>query len=203
DRRRLCTRQIAVRYGLRMLVSAARHAKCSAVAPLGKPNNPLREPVMNKSKISVAQKDVLSLLLDDHKEAKKLFKEFENTEDDARKEALAREVCMELTAHTTIEEEVFYPFLREHDAEEFGDLLNEALVEHASAKELIAQIRGMGMQDDLFEAKVTVLGEYVSHHVKEEEEELFPKVISKKIELRELLTPMTERKEEALQSAVA
>lgn len=158
---------------------------------------------MNKSKIPVAQKDVLSLLLDDHKKAKKLFKEFENTEDDARKEALAREVCMELTAHTTIEEEVFYPFLREHDAEEFGDLLNEALVEHASAKELIAQIRGMGMQDDLFEAKVTVLGEYVSHHVKEEEEELFPKVISKKIELRELLTPMTERKEEALQSAVA
>jgi len=156
---------------------------------------------MNKSKIPVAQKDVLSLLLDDHKQAKKLFKDFESEDDHIKKEAIAREVCLELTAHTTIEEEVFYSYLREQDPEEFGDLLNEALVEHASAKDLIAQIRSMGIEDDLFEAKVTVLGEYVAHHVKEEEEELFPKVISKKIELRELLTSMTERKEEVMQAA--
>ena len=155
---------------------------------------------MSKSQIPAAQKDVLSLLLDDHKKAKKLFKEFEAEKNDTAKEKIAREACMELTAHTTIEEEVFYPFLREQNAEAFGDLLNEALVEHASAKELIAQIQGMSMKDELYEAKVTVLGEYVAHHVKEEEEELFPKVIAKKIELRELLTPMAERKEELLRS---
>lgn len=155
---------------------------------------------MNKSQIPAAQKDVLSLLLDDHKKAKKLFKEFEAEKNDTAKEKIAREACMELTVHTTIEEEIFYPFLREQNAEAFGDLLNEALVEHASAKELIAQIQGMSMKDELYEAKVTVLGEYVAHHVKEEEEELFPKVIAKKIELRELLTPMGERKEELLRS---
>lgn len=158
---------------------------------------------MNKSKIPAAQKDVLSLLLDDHKKAKKLFKDFENEKDEASKEKIAREVCMELTAHTTIEEEIFYPFLREQNPDAFGDMLNEALVEHASAKELIAQIQAMSMQDDLFEAKVTVLGEYVAHHVKEEEEELFSKVISEKVDLRELLTPMTERKEEIAPTAGA
>lgn len=158
---------------------------------------------MNKSQIPAAQKEVLSLLLDDHKKAKKLFKDFEAEKNEANKEKIAREVCMELTAHTTIEEEIFYPFLREQDPEAFGDLLNEALVEHATAKELIAQIQGMGMQDEMFEAKVTVLGEYVSHHVKEEEDELFPKVISKKIELRELLPSMTERKEEMVQAGTA
>lgn len=158
---------------------------------------------MNKSQIPVAQKEVLSLLLDDHKKAKKLFKDFESEKSDAAKEKIAREVCTELTVHTTLEEEIFYPFLREQNPELFADLLNEALVEHASTKELIAQIQSMSMKDDLYEAKVTVLGEYVAHHVKEEEEELFPKVISQKIELRELLPQMTERKDEMLQSAGA
>ncbi|MDX3895992.1 hemerythrin domain-containing protein [Pusillimonas sp.] len=158
---------------------------------------------MNKSQIPAAQKDVLSLLLDDHKKAKKLFKDFEAEKSDAAKEEIALEVCTELTVHTKIEEEIFYPFLREQNPEAFGDLLDEALVEHASAKELISQIQGMSMKDDLYEAKVTVLGEYIAHHVKEEEEELFPKVISKKIELREILTPMAERKKELLGSSVA
>lgn len=156
---------------------------------------------MNKSQIPVAQKEVLGLLLDDHKKTKKLFKDFENEKSEAAKEKIAREVCRDLTAHTTIEEEIFYPFLREQNPEAFGDLLNEALVEHASAKELIAQIQSMSMKDDLYEAKVTVLGEYVAHHVKEEEEELFPKIISQKIELRELMPEMAERKEGMLQSA--
>ena len=156
---------------------------------------------MNKSQIPVAQKEVLGLLLDDHKKAKKLFKDFENEKSEAAKEKIAREVCMELTVHTTIEEEIFYPFLREQNPESFGDLLDEALVEHASAKDLIAQIQSMSIKDDLYEAKVTVLGEYVAHHVKEEEEELFPKIISQKLELRELVPQMTERKDAILQSA--
>ncbi|NYT43218.1 hemerythrin domain-containing protein [Alcaligenaceae bacterium] len=157
---------------------------------------------MNKSQIPAAQKEVLSLLLDDHKKAKKLFKEFEAEKDDAAKEKIAQEVCTELTVHAAIEEEIFYPFLRDQKPELFGDLLNEALVEHASAKDLIAQIQAASMEDDLYEAKVTVLGEYIAHHVTEEEDELFPKVISQKIDLREIAAAMAERKEEMLQSAL-
>lgn len=155
---------------------------------------------MNKSQIPAAQKEVLSLLLDDHKKAKKIFKEFGAEKDDATKEKLAQEVCMELTVHAKIEEEIFYPFLREQNPEAFGDLLDEALVEHASAKALIAQIQGMNMADELYEAKVTVLGEYVQHHVTEEEDELFPKVIAQKVDLRDILTPLVQRKEELMGS---
>src|SRR5690606_25006173 len=121
--------------------------------------------VMNKSSIPVAQKEALGLLIDDHRKAKKLFKDFESEKDEEKKESIAREVCMELTVHTRLEEEYFYPALRELDPETFDDLLNEAAVEHASAKELIAQIEGSGPSDPLWEAKVTVLGEYVNHHV--------------------------------------
>lgn len=156
---------------------------------------------MNKSNIPAAQKQVLSLLLDDHKKVKKLFKEFEAEKSDSTKEEIAREACMELTVHAAIEEEIFYPFLREQDPEVFGDLLNEAVVEHASAKDLIAQIQGMSMEDELYEAKVTVLSEYIDHHVTEEEDELFPKVIEQKVDLREILTSMTERKEELTKSS--
>ena len=155
---------------------------------------------MNKSRIPVAQKEVLSMLLDDHKKAKALFKDFESTSDDTKKEQIAKQACTELTVHTLLEEELFYPYLRDQDPDAFGDLLNEALVEHASVKELIAQIEGMTMKDELYEAKVTVLGEYVNHHVKEEEDELFVKVIDKKIELRDLAPPLTERKEELMSS---
>ena len=119
---------------------------------------------MNKSSIPAGQKVALSLLLDDHRKAKKLFKAFEDAKDDSEKESIAREVCMELTVHTQLEEELFYPALRKAD-EVFADMLDEAEVEHASAKDLIAQVEGMHPGDDLYDAKVTVLGEYVSHHV--------------------------------------
>lgn len=158
---------------------------------------------MNKSQIPVAQKEVLALLLDDHKKVKKLFKEFEAEKKDAAKEGIAVKVCMELTVHAGIEEEIFYPFLRQRDPEQFSDLLNEALVEHASAKELIAQIQGMSIEDDLYEAKVTVLSEYIAHHVTEEEGELFPKVINAQIDLREICASITERKEELMRSLAA
>jgi len=166
-------------------------------------NNIPREPVMNKSQIPVAQKEVLGLLLDDHKKAKKLFKDFENEKSEAAKEKIAREVCRDLTAHTTIEEEIFYPFLREQNPEAFGDLLNEALVEHASAKELISQLQIMSSKDELFEANFTVLGEFTNHHITEEEDELFPKVIEKDIDLRSLEQPMQETKEEVLANSAA
>lgn len=157
---------------------------------------------MNKSTIPAGQKLALGLLIDDHKKAKKLFKTFEDAKDSSEQESIAREVCMELTVHTQLEEQLFYPFLREAD-EEFADMLDEAEVEHASAKDLIAQVEGMQPDEDLYEAKVTVLGEYVSHHVEEEEEEMFTKIISKKLDMRELGKQMKTRKEELMAEATA
>lgn len=150
---------------------------------------------MNKSQIPAPQKNVLSLLLDDHRKVKKIFKDFESATDPAAKQTMVNQACSELTVHTQLEEQQFYPFLRAQDAETFGDLLDEAKVEHASAKDLIKQLSSMKPGDDLYDAKFTVLGEYVTHHVTEEEGELFPKVISKKIDLRELLEPMQALKE--------
>jgi hemerythrin superfamily protein len=155
---------------------------------------------MNKSEIPAAQKGVLSMLMDDHRKVKKLFKDFEKEKDASKKEAMVREACMELTVHAQIEEELFYPFLREQDPKVFGDLLNEALVEHASAKDLISQLEAADPTDELYDAKFTVLGEYVNHHVEEEEDQLFVKVISKKIDLRELLPELEQRKESLMAS---
>ena len=153
---------------------------------------------MNKSEIPAEQKAVLSMLLDDHRKVKKIFKDFESEKDAQKKQSMVTEVCNELTVHTRIEEEKFYPFLREQNEKVFGDMLNEALVEHASAKELISQLRQMTPDDEFYDAKVTVLGEYVNHHVTEEEDEMFTKVISKKVDLRELEEPMKQLKEQAM-----
>lgn len=121
--------------------------------------------------------DAITILTDDHQRVKALFKKFEKLQDGgsaAEKSALVREVCTELKVHTRIEEEIFYPAVRA--ALDEDDLLDEAEVEHASAKDLIEQLEAMTPKDHLYDAKVTVLGEYVDHHVKEEEKEMFPKV---------------------------
>jgi hypothetical protein len=103
---------------------------------------------------------------------------------------------MSLKAHTTIEEEIFYPAAREVLEEE--DLLDEAEVEHASAKDLIEQIEGMSPQDDLYDAKVTVLGEYIDHHVKEEETEMFPKLRKTDLDLKSMGDQMESRKDQLI-----
>lgn len=137
----------------------------------------------------------IDILLDDHKKVKKLFKEFDKIKDDGsaeEKQALAQEICMELTLHAQVEEEVFYPAAREVVEE---DMINEAGVEHASAKDLIEQIQLLDPSDPMFDAKVTVLGEYIEHHVKEEENELFPKVKKSKLDLEALGEEMNSLKE--------
>ena len=125
-----------------------------------------------------AQTDATALLTRDHADVKKLFKEYEKLADaeadGEERQALAEQICDMLTVHATIEEEIFYPAAREAEVE--SDLLDEAEVEHASAKDLIAQIKAMGPDEELYDAKVKVLGEYVKHHVNEEEGELFPKL---------------------------
>jgi hemerythrin superfamily protein len=141
--------------------------------------------------------DAVTMLTEDHENVKQLFEQFEGLGDRAKvsKKKLATQICLELTKHAVIEEEIFYPAVRaaSKDAE---DILDESLVEHASAKDLIAQILEMEPGDDLYDAKVKVLKEMVEHHVEEEESEMFPKAREAGLDLQELGQQMAQRKAE-------
>jgi len=147
-------------------------------------------------------KDACDLLEADHKAVRKLFDEYRALcESRARsaqtqKRELAQRICRELTVHTQIEEEIFYPAAR--GAIKDKALLNEATVEHASARELIEQIQSMDDSDELFDARVQVLGEYVEHHVKEERTQLFPKVRQSRLNLLALREELEQRKEQLM-----
>jgi hypothetical protein len=149
---------------------------------------------------STKEVDAITLLTDDHKKVKKLFKDFEKLKQDEGsakdKAALVNEICIELSVHAKVEEEIFYPAVREAIDDE--DLMDEADVEHAGAKDLIAQLQSMKPGDDLYDAKVTVLGEYIDHHVKEEQEEMFAKAKKAKVDTAELGEQIAARKEELL-----
>ncbi|MBI2772478.1 MAG: hemerythrin domain-containing protein [Burkholderiales bacterium] len=149
------------------------------------------------------EKDACDLLDADHKAVKKLFKEYETLASSkaksavARKQQLAQQICQELTVHTTLEEEIFYPAVRAAIKE--GDLLDEAEIEHGTAKDLIAQIEGGDVSDEKFDARVTVLGEYIDHHVKEERNEMFPKArAARRLDLVALREQLEERKAELM-----
>ena len=144
--------------------------------------------------------DALALLKADHELVQDLFDKFEKARTDKQKATLAEQICTELTIHAQIEEEIFYPAVRE--AIEDDDLMDEADVEHAGAKDLIAQIEASDPGEDHFDAKVTVLGEYVKHHVEEEQSEMFPKVRKAELDLNELGSEMRARKDE-LQAEMA
>lgn len=136
--------------------------------------------------------DAIALLKADHQAVQKLFDQYEKTRSDDRKATLAEQICQELTVHAQIEEEIFYPAAREVLRDE--DLIDEATVEHAGAKDLIAQIEAGKPSDDLFDAKVTVLGEYIKHHVKEEQNEMFPKIRKTRLDLKALGERLQARK---------
>lgn len=139
--------------------------------------------------------DALHVLADDHKKVLEMFEEFKelkNDPDEEAKQLLIETACAELTIHTQVEEEIFYPAAR--DAIEDMDLLDEAEVEHASARQLITELAAMEPDDDLYDAKFTVLGEYVKHHIQEEEKELFPKLKKAEIDLDELGEEIQQRK---------
>ena len=148
------------------------------------------------------RKDAITLLKADHRTVEKLFKQYEKLAEEggshARKEKLAEKICNELKIHTQIEEEIFYPGV--HGAIE-EDLLKEAVVEHASAKELISQIESMDAGDELFDAKVQVLAEYIIHHVQEEETEMFPKVQKANVDTKVLGARMQGLKEVLMSEA--
>jgi hemerythrin superfamily protein len=144
---------------------------------------------------SRAPKDAIALLKADHKEVKTMVQQFNSSRSDSKKAQLAEQICAALEVHAEIEEELFYPPAREA-LKKNGDLIDEAEVEHTSVKELIAKIKGGSPGDDLWEAQVKVLGEYVNHHVKEEEGEIFPKVKRTRLDLQALGEQLAERKAE-------
>lgn len=137
------------------------------------------QPTPAQKAAATRAKDAVTLLKADHADVKQCFKDYQKLVDAGAKgnkrQPLAEHICQMLTVHATIEEEIFYPAAREVLDEDDLDLVDEAAVEHASAKDLIAQIQSMGPDEDLYDAKVKVLGEYIDHHVKEEQDELFPK----------------------------
>ncbi|OZY87948.1 hemerythrin [Cellvibrio mixtus] len=125
-----------------------------------------------------------------------LFEQYETAKSSTKKKSIVSQICTELTVHAQLEEEIFYPQVRA--ALKDKELIPEAIVEHATLKELIAQIEDGEPSDDLYDAKVKVLSEYVKHHVKEEQNEIFPKAKASKLDMYALGEQLLQRKEELL-----
>lgn len=143
------------------------------------------------------QHNAITLLKKDHQKVKQAFAQYEELGPYAfvHKKKLADQICAELTLHTQLEEEIIYPAFREKLSDE-KDLLNEAKVEHDSAKVLIKEIQQMQADEELFDAKVKVLSEYIEHHVKEEEDEMFPLLQKSDVDLALLGEKLSQRKQQ-------
>ena len=147
--------------------------------------------------------DAISILKADHRQVEAWFSEFDGARSTSKKQQLASKICEALIAHTTIEEEIFYPAFLE--ATEDKDTHHEAIVEHAGAKQLISDIQGMSPDDDYFDAKVTVLSEMIKHHVKEEEQPggMFAEAKKSEMDLAVLGEQLLARKRELQSSSKA
>ena len=145
--------------------------------------------------------DALQLLMSEHREVKAMFQQYQKLADAGGKGdermLLASQICVALTVHTQMEEEILYPAARTVLTKD-EDIVDEAYVEHAGAKSLIAQIKTMTSDQPLFDAKVKVLGEYIDHHVKEEETEFFPKLRKTALDLDAMGHQLTERKKQLM-----
>ncbi|MBV9378612.1 MAG: hemerythrin domain-containing protein [Alphaproteobacteria bacterium] len=138
----------------------------------------------------------IELLKDDHREVQEYFEQYEGLGSDGEKEPLALKICLALQVHAQIEEEIFYPEVR--SAIKNRELIDKALVEHAAAKELVAEIEAMEVGDELRDAKVKVLGDQIRHHVAEEENELFPQLHQADLDMALLGQRLADRKAELL-----
>jgi len=136
------------------------------------------------------------MLRADHKRVSALFEEYEKARVVTKKKDLVSKICTELTIHAQLEEEIFYPAVKK--ALKDHELVPEATVEHATLKDLIAQVKDVEPDGDLFDAKIKVLSEYVKHHVKEEQNEMFPKAKATKLDMKELGARMAARKDELM-----
>lgn len=162
------------------------------------PRSTSRRSTSTAARRAPRQKDAVAMLREDHKKVSALFEEFEKARSDRRKKEIVATICQELTVHTALEEEIFYPAVKA--ALKDKELVPEAVVEHASVKDLIAQVRDQEPGGEEYDAKVKVMGEFVKHHVKEEQTEMFPK--AKKataLDLVELGEQMQARKQELMQ----
>jgi len=140
------------------------------------------------------QKEATALLRADHKLVSGLFAAYEKARLTAKKRQIVSKICSELSVHAQVEEEIFYPAVKA--ALKDKELVPEATVEHATLKELIAQVEGVLPDGEMFDAKIKVLSEYVKHHVKEEQEEMFPKARSAKLDMVALGGQLAARKTE-------
>ena len=170
---------------------------------MARPDDPFesQDDVSDKSEDDeLDEQDAVSLLTSDHAEVKQMFEEYrqlvQDNADDDRRDELAAEICSALTVHAEVEEDIFYPALRERLEDDLA--LDQAEVEHAIARDLIEQIVAMEPDDALFDARVLVLAEYVEHHVQEEESEIFPQAEKSGIDLDELGAELADRKNELL-----
>jgi hypothetical protein len=143
-----------------------------------------------------AKKDAIALLKADHRKVEELFEQYESAR--SRKADIAKKICMELTIHTMIEEEIFYPACREAGVE--SDMMDEANVEHDGAKTLIAELEAGAPGDEFYDAKVKVLSEEIKHHVKEEEQRggIFSGAREADLDLEALGEQMAARKRELM-----
>lgn len=151
------------------------------------------------AKTTTTAKDAIALLKADHESVSQLFEEFEKSRSVPKKKALVAEICTSLSVHAQIEEEIFYPAVKAALKDKL--LVPEATVEHAGVKDLIAQLEGAEPDGEMYDAKVKVLSEYVKHHVKEEETEMFPKSKASSLDMKDLGTRMAARKDELMAQA--
>jgi hemerythrin superfamily protein len=150
-------------------------------------------------KAKPALKDAIALLKADHEAVSQLFAEYEKTRSAPTKKALVAEICTALSVHAQIEEEIFYPAVKAALKDKL--LVPEATVEHAGVKDLIAQLEGAQPDGEMYDAKVKVLSEYVKHHVKEEQNEMFAQAKASSLDMLELGARMAARKDELLAQA--
>jgi len=176
-------------------MATAAPAKTTSKSTKAKPKTGARA-TRKETRVAAKPLDAIKLLKNDHAEVKAMFDAYEKMDDDAKKQDLATRICLALTVHAQIEEEIFYPAA--YEALDDDDLVDEAEVEHASAKDLIAQIQASHPGEPLFDAKVKVLGEYVAHHVEEEESEMFPECRDAKMDLKALGEQLAARKAELM-----
>ena len=154
-------------------------------------------PARKVAKVGESGQTANELLDDDHNRVLQMFDEYEKIKSDGsvnRKRELAREICRELKVHTQIEEEIYYPRVRSKSGAD--SLLDEALVEHQSAKELIKEIETESTSGHMFDAKIKVLGEYIRHHIREERHELFSVAERANCNTAEIARQLEQRKEE-------
>jgi hemerythrin superfamily protein len=156
-----------------------------------------------KRRTSAKASDAIQLLKSDHRQVEEWFEQFEKSRSDEKKAKLAAQICNALKVHARIEEEIFYPAFLKATGEE--DMHDEAWVEHAGAKKLIAEIESGGPGADKWEAKVSVLSEMIKHHVKDEERRdgMFAKAKQADMDLEELGGALADRKRELEAKAAA